>query len=341
MSQNMTLKNVTTLKLLPPWMRSDEANIALAKAMDTLFRDPGSRLKQLRTWDQIDELGDEELDELAWELDIDWYSSTMSIDRKRATVKVASQVKEKRGTKWAVEQLISAYFGPGYVEEWFENDGDPYTFKVLTTNPDISDDNFAEFIRQVNAAKSERSHMDGVFFFEEISAAIIVAPTSEPHIFEHIKCGTRPHPATVGAIDKTAILAYPSATKHGFEYTHAGDGTITGTYPDTATLGQIKDGNIAVDPTADPMGFNYGTHAGDGTATGTYPNTMRLGELVQAAVEAAGEAEAQSFNYQRKAGKTPRTSTIGERSINSLETGGATRVRCFSYTKCGTAKCGE
>ena len=158
---SMKLENVEIVKLLPPWMRQDEANAALSRSASSLFQEPAKRIKQLRIWDKIDELDDDMLDELAWELNIDWYSSAMEISKKRATIKVAHLIMEKRGTKWAVEQLISAYFGTGYVKEWFEYGGDPYMFRVLTTNPDIGDDGMAGFFKQVDVAKSVRSHMEG------------------------------------------------------------------------------------------------------------------------------------------------------------------------------------
>ena len=115
-----TLENTNTLKLLPGWMRDDDAVQALAGACDILFQGAAKRIKTPRTWDQIDNLTDEELDELAWELNIDWWQSCWSLEQKRATEKVARQIKAKRGTKWAVEQLITASFGTGYVKEWFE-----------------------------------------------------------------------------------------------------------------------------------------------------------------------------------------------------------------------------
>lgn len=372
---SMKLSDVDMIKLLPPFMRSDETDRALSGAINQLFRDPGQRVQQNRIWDQIDNLNDEQLDEIAWELNIDWYSSSMEISRKRATIKVAQQVMEKRGTKWDVEQLISAYFGPGYVKEWFEDDGDPFTFKVLTTNPSIGDDDMVNFMRQVNVAKSARSHLDGVYYFEELQATVLCYPTSTAHIFEYVKCGTRPRRATLGAVDKTLISVEPTAKEHGFTYIHAGDGTKTGTYPGTATLGKIDATEIQLDPDATALQFEYGTKAGDGTKAGTFPRTTSLGEITQAAVEAAGSSNAMPFEYIRRAGTTPRASTLGEETQAAVETDGSanalqfnyirqagttpdtatlgeeteqtmeaagtTTVHCFTYTKCGTKRCGE
>jgi phage tail P2-like protein len=157
----MRLDNVKTIQLLPAWMRDDEANIALAKACDSLFQSPATRIKTIRTWDQIDNLSNEELDEMAWELDIDWWQSAWSLERKRATVKIASKVKEKRGTKWAVEQLVAAAFGVGEVTEWFEYGGEPYYFKIRT-NATLTEDGMATFLSMIERVKSARSHIEAI-----------------------------------------------------------------------------------------------------------------------------------------------------------------------------------
>lgn len=372
---SMKLENVEIVKLLPPWMRQDEANAALSRSASSLFQEPAKRIKQLRIWDKIDELDDDMLDELAWELNIDWYSSAMEISKKRATIKVAHLIMEKRGTKWAAEQLISAYFGTGYVKEWFEYGGDPYMFRVLTTNPDIGDDGMAGFFKQVDVAKSVRSHMEGVYFYEELEPVILVSPTSTAHVFEYVKCGTRPRSANIGRIKTTTIEASPQASSHGFEYTHAGDGTKAGTYPRQANVAKIKNGEVDALPQSRHHPFEYATHAGDGTKAGTYPNRMALGEITKATVEADGSAEIigfmyarttgtypraannaeittaavetdgsldpHQFEYIRKAGTSPRHATLAETAQGNMEAAGATSVHCFTYTKCGTKKCGQ
>ncbi len=80
----MKISDLDFVRLLPAFMRDDEAAIALSKAMNKLIQPPGSRIPTIRTWDEIDSLNEPECDELAWELDIDWYDSTgMSLEEKK------------------------------------------------------------------------------------------------------------------------------------------------------------------------------------------------------------------------------------------------------------------
>lgn len=203
----MKISELDFLHLLPAFMRDDEAVIALSNAMNELIGEPGKRLSTIRTWDKIDELSEAECDELAWELDVDWYDSTgMGLNEKRETLKLAQQIKRKRGTKWAVERLITAYFGEGYVMEWYEAGSAPYTFAVITTSTQILAENFRKFVNAANAAKNERSHCLGIFYLWEQGPeeGVEVAPETGVHKYDFKKCGTYPRPATLGIVIKNS-----------------------------------------------------------------------------------------------------------------------------------------
>lgn len=256
----MKISELDFVRLLPAFMRDDEAAIALSKAMNQLIGEPGKRLSSIRTWDKIDELNEAECDELAWELDIDWYDSTgMTLEEKRATIKLAQQIKRKRGTKWAVERLISAYFGEGYVVEWYDMDGlVPYTFVALTTNTNITAENYGKFVEAVKAAKNERSHIAGVFCFWEQGPdpGIEYALGSSLHRYNFVKCGTRHRTATVGFLVKPSVETEPEAKLHLYGFPKAGAQTC-GTYPRPGTLGAVKHSTIATAPAATFAAYSF------------------------------------------------------------------------------------
>ena len=269
----MKISELDFVRLLPAFMRDDEAVIALSKAMNKLMGEPGKRLDTLRTWDKIDELTEAECDELAWEFDVDWYDSTgMSLEEKRETIKFAQQIKRKRGTKWVVERLITAYFGEGYVVEWYETGDAPFTFVVLTTSTSVMAGNYAKFMEAANAAKNERSHLAGVFYYWQQGPdhGIEYAPEDSFHRYDFVKCGTRYRTATIGMIVKSGIETEPEATPYRYGFTNCGGegyavpvvGTAIvgrailagcnakncGTYPRAATLGA----SLKVDAAAEP-----------------------------------------------------------------------------------------
>lgn len=295
----MKLSELDFLRLLPVFMRDDEAVIALSKAMNRLMGEPGKRLSTIRTWDKIDELNEAECDELAWELDIDWYDSEeMSLEEKRETIKVAQQIKRKRGTKWAVERLVSLYFGDGYVMEWFEpGPGDticgaaivgsdvvgaykgiPFTFSIMTTNPNISSATFEKFVEAVKTAKNERSHITGIYYYGEQGAdpGVEYALGSSLHRYDFTPCGTLDRTATVGFLVKPAgIETEPEETLHSYGYNRCGgkgyrevvgtaivgtaivggdfaaiDEIKCGTWPKVLIMGAVSKAEAAAEPTA-------------------------------------------------------------------------------------------
>ena len=158
----MRLNETEMVKLLPAWMLQDSSDQGLAAGCDTLTRDAFARLKLLSRWDKIDKLSEAELDEMAWELNIQWYDSTASIETKRAVIRNSDRVYSKLGTRYAVEQIVTDYFGSGEVREWYEYGGRPHHFKVLSANPELVNNNLALFLNLLRTVKRRSSWLDAI-----------------------------------------------------------------------------------------------------------------------------------------------------------------------------------
>lgn len=159
----MKLKNIEFIKLLPEFMQEDPANVGLSKGLDQVFRLFADYGDSLSIWTAIDRLTEEELDELAWELNITWYEKNADISVKRKLIKNNSEIQKNLGTGYAVEQVISAYFGDGEIEEWFEYGGDPGCFKIVSSNPLITQENLNKFLRILEKVKRKSAHLDGIY----------------------------------------------------------------------------------------------------------------------------------------------------------------------------------
>lgn len=336
----MKVSTLDFIRLLPAFMRDDEAAIALSKAMNQLIAEPGSRIQTIRTWDKIDDLNEPECDELAWELDIDWYDSTgMSLEEKRDTIRLAQQIKRKRGTKWAVERLISAYFGEGYVMEWYEMYDSPYTFVALTTNTHTDAQNFEKFVEAVKAAKNARSHLAGVFYFwqQGPDPGIAYSLDTSLHRYDFVKCGTRPRIATVGFLVKPGIELEPEETPHLYGFTHAGELTC-GTYPRPGTLGASVKSGISAGQETQALQYRFERIAG------TYPRPGTLGQAIRTPICAKPSLGFLPYQHMKAGelicGTYPRPGTLG--SVLQHKVGVALEValRTYRHSKAGTAKCG-
>lgn len=336
----MKVSNIDFIRLLPAFMQDDEAAIALSKAVNNLISEPGSRIPSIRTWDEVDNLSEAECDELAWELDVDWYDSTgMSLEEKRNTIKLAQQIKRKRGTKWAVERLISAYFGEGYVVEWYEMGDSPYTFVALTTNTHTDARNFEKFVEAVKAAKNSRSHLVGVFYFwqQGPDPGIEYRLDTSLHRYDFVKCGTRPRIATVGFIVKPGIELEPDETLHRYGFTHAGEFGC-GTYPRPGTLGAAVKAGIPADPDVQALRYDFGRKAG------TYPRPGTMGQAIQRPIRAEPAAGFLLYPHPKTGdlicGTYPRPGTLGSVLQQRVAAELAAVLYSYQYTKAGTEKCG-
>ena len=157
----MKLQNADILQLLPQFMRDDAAVQALASAVNKLISEPGGKVFHLREWDQIDTLSSEELDELAWEMSIEWYDTGMDLENKRAMIKAATLLKEKFGTKWAViEAVKNGYGSEPEISEWFEYEGDPGHFKAKINASKGFD--FSKVLAAIEYVKRASAHLDEI-----------------------------------------------------------------------------------------------------------------------------------------------------------------------------------
>lgn len=159
----MKLSDLELVKLLPQFMRDDAAVKGLAAGVEEVVKGLSASVAALSTWDHIDSLPESELDELAWELNIQWYDTGANIDVKRDLIKNSDKVFQRLGTKWAVENIIKSYFGEGHIEEWFEYSGEPGHFRVISTNPALNNERLAEFLNLLNKVKRASAKLDGIF----------------------------------------------------------------------------------------------------------------------------------------------------------------------------------
>lgn len=179
----MRLSDVNIMQLIPQFMREDDTIAGLVEGSNNQIHEAMVRLKLLSRWNQIDNMNDNQLDAMAWELNIPWYDSMATIEAKREIIKQSDLVHAKLGTKWAVESILSAYYGEVWVEEWWEYGAEVHHFKLLTTNPKILNDQ-AKFNFFLETIKRKSSWFDGVTVALTGDTPVYVAPFNVEHSLE-------------------------------------------------------------------------------------------------------------------------------------------------------------
>lgn len=158
----MNLKKLDVLSLQTSYMKNDPTTIAMCAAINPQFKKLADEVKNCLIYARIDDLEEAVLDELAWQMDIDWYDANADIDVKQKLIKTAPEIHKTRGTPDAVERIVKTYFSDGYVKEWFEYGGNPYMFKVVTSNPSVTSELAEQFTKVLDSVKNKRSHLESI-----------------------------------------------------------------------------------------------------------------------------------------------------------------------------------
>lgn len=149
----MQLKDVDLIKLCPAFMREDKSNKILADGISNIFQEWAENLDRLIVINQIDNLLEVELDQLARDRNIFWYDFSADISVKRALIKNAKIVFNRLGTVWAVESVMNDYLPKTELQEWFDYDGEPGYFRIVTNNTAILKTDIETFLNILEKIK--------------------------------------------------------------------------------------------------------------------------------------------------------------------------------------------
>jgi phage tail P2-like protein len=150
------------LQFMPVFMREDLTAQGFAYAIRRQMPKVVEAIEYIKVYAYIDNLDDIILDELAWQFNVPEYQSDMDITAKRALLKNCLKTHKERGTPAAVEKVVEDIFGDGYMEEWFQYGGDPYHFRIVTSNPSVNTDQANLFLSIIKNVQRGTTVMDTV-----------------------------------------------------------------------------------------------------------------------------------------------------------------------------------
>ncbi|GHV50458.1 hypothetical protein FACS1894216_02700 [Synergistales bacterium] len=127
----VNLNNLELLQILPSSVSGDKNARAVAKALDPEIQSVSRDIREALIVSRIDELSEPVLDLLAWQWHVDFYEpDKLPVQLKRALVKNSIAWHRKKGTLWAVKQVLLDLGLEPEIREWFEIGTAPYTFSV-------------------------------------------------------------------------------------------------------------------------------------------------------------------------------------------------------------------
>lgn len=130
----------TDINTLPNSLLNYENMKELAELAVMVLNDRARDINYTLIWSRIDELDEALLDVLAYDLHIDWYDYSYSIEQKRSVIKTSIAVHKKLGTRYAVETALKSAYPNSSIIPWFEEggSGEPYTFDVILDTSESS-----------------------------------------------------------------------------------------------------------------------------------------------------------------------------------------------------------
>ncbi|EFV78942.1 hypothetical protein HMPREF1013_00826 [Bacillus sp. 2_A_57_CT2] len=155
----INLDNFSMKQILPQSLQGSDEDKAIAESITAMLREL-FRLNE--SLDFSDSIPEHLLDMIAYEEHVDFYDSSLSIEQKRELIRRSYFFHRKKGTPSAVEELIQLLFGEGVVQEWFEYDGMPGYFKVVTTNTAVTEELADQFVRALDSVKRKSAWLEKV-----------------------------------------------------------------------------------------------------------------------------------------------------------------------------------
>lgn len=161
-------------ELLPASISHDEQFLAAATVLDQERAYVDVSIDALALYARIDEMGEDLLKHLAYQWHVDFWDDSLELEQKRQLVKDAYQWHRIKGTPQAVELLVGKVLGGGYVQEWFEYDGEPYHFRVVSNTAPGNIDIYNQLLDAIEQSKNERSVLDTIIQSTPILGRVLV-----------------------------------------------------------------------------------------------------------------------------------------------------------------------
>lgn len=171
-----------------------------------------------RTYAAIATMPEWLLDYMAVELRTPSYDENYSLKTKRALIQGSLLFYTQMGTSAAVNRIIETIFETGYIEEWYEYDGDPHHFRAYVGDGgEVGPGELEEFRRVLSSVKRLSSWLDDIITITAMDPDMVTFTgtmgkgyTSTPlpeaavdyHLEDMIRAG-----GTFGTITQTAIPA--------------------------------------------------------------------------------------------------------------------------------------
>jgi phage tail P2-like protein len=169
------LDTITMRGLLPPNFADRPEAIAASKAIALEYQRVYKTASRVLVFADISKIPEQWLDLYAVDMHVDYYDFDLPLPQKQELVRQSIKIHKEKGTAWAVQKIAEIAFGAAYTKEWFEYGGDPYYFKIYTSNPLATPEVARKFRLALETVKNVRSWLEGIIRHQISRAPVPVA----------------------------------------------------------------------------------------------------------------------------------------------------------------------
>ncbi|MER2169044.1 MAG: phage tail protein I [Psychrobacillus psychrodurans] len=184
-----SIEEISLLTILPNSLKNDPDIIAAAKSLDNSTSRSLSEAQKLDFFVNPNLKDDKLLDIVAADLHVDFYDESYPIEVKQKLINDSMIIHMEKGTGKAVENLMNAVFGDGVVEEWFEYGGQPFHFRVVTSNRSVTNERAQEFIRALNSVKRKTAILESITMLQAEQMSLYIGAfvhVGDKYIFKQV-----------------------------------------------------------------------------------------------------------------------------------------------------------
>lgn len=175
------IKQIKLIDLIPSSIANDEQVKAAAQALDLELQAVTAVIKETMLLSRLDELPETVIDLLAWQWHVDFWDEELTLVQKRKLVKNSIAWHRRKGTPSAVEEVVSTILGGAIVQEWFEYGGEPYYFRVIKIDGQVTEEMYPKLKRAIDAVKNVRSWIESVSLSRKVNSDIFYGVMQSTH----------------------------------------------------------------------------------------------------------------------------------------------------------------
>ena len=272
--------SVDFTRSLPPPLKNDPEMNALGRVIAEQLQITARQIRQNIIYARIDELDEQTLDILAYDLHVDWYDYTHPIAAKRAVIKDSVRVHKRLGTLYAVKTALGSVYPESEIEEWFDYGGEHHRFRVvLDVTHSRAPADYVSIKKAVHFYKRLSAQMENMIYQCRVDVQILTDSDKYQHLagysgrrlagtypqrntlaalidagvavmpdgggvrFVSPAAGTRPQRETIAALRESVIQASGKGEKFSFKATATGK-SRAGVQPEKSTTAEGKKGGI-------------------------------------------------------------------------------------------------